>query len=188
MNFVSTIIFVGVKILLGDVIKNRRSAKGWTQGAFAKKLAVSIGYISEIETGRRMPSLNMLLSMIDLLECTPNEILEYNGREEQDVKEKAEPYLCSSGTDETIASIDRPHDADDDAGGAVQGFYLREGSEVSFGLFPQLRKAARRAVTARRPRGFLDPAQNARKRGAFRLPDFFVFAARYFASRQCAMR
>ena len=86
MNFVSTIIFVGVKILLGDVIKNRRSAKGWTQGAFAKKLAVSIGYISEIETGRRMPSLNMLLSMIDLLECTPNEILEYNGREEQDVK------------------------------------------------------------------------------------------------------
>lgn len=107
MNFVSTIIFVGVKILLGDVIKNRRSAKGWTQGAFAKKLAVSIGYISEIETGRRMPSLNMLLSMIDLLECTPNEILEYNGREEQDVKEKAEPYLCSSGTDETIASTVR---------------------------------------------------------------------------------
>ena len=93
--------------MLGDVIKNRRSAKGWTQGAFAKKLAVSIGYISEIETGRRMPSLNMLLSMIDLLECTPNEILEYNGREEQDVKEKAEPYLCSSGTDETIASTVR---------------------------------------------------------------------------------
>ena len=157
--------------MLGDAIKDLRSAKGWTQGAFAKKLEVSIGYISEIETGRRMPSLTMLLSMIDLLECTPNEILDYKGKGEQNDNR-----------------LDRPHDADDDAGGAVQGFYLREGSEVSFGLFPKLRKAARRAVTERRPRGFLDPAQNARKRGAFRLPDFFVFAARYFASRQWAMR
>ena len=52
--------------MLGDAIKDLRSAKGWTQGAFAKKLEVSIGYISEIETGRRMPSLTMLLSMIDL--------------------------------------------------------------------------------------------------------------------------
>ena len=60
--------------MLGDVIKSFRSAKGWTQGAFAKMLGVSIGYISEIETGRRMPSLPTLLSMIDLLECTPNEL------------------------------------------------------------------------------------------------------------------
>ena len=53
--------------MLGDAIKDLRSAKGWTQGAFAKKLEVSIGYISEIGTGRRLPSVTMLLSMIDLL-------------------------------------------------------------------------------------------------------------------------
>lgn len=69
--------------MLGDRIKSYRSAKGWTQGVFAEKLDVSIGYISEIETGRRMPSLTTLLSIVDLLECTPNELLGYkskNGR------------------------------------------------------------------------------------------------------------
>ena len=67
--------------MLGDMIKRFRSAKGWTQGAFAEKLHVTIGYISEIETGRRMPSLSTLISMIDLLECSPNEILEYKEKE-----------------------------------------------------------------------------------------------------------
>lgn len=93
--------------MLGDAIKDLRSAKGWTQGAFAKKLEVSIGYISEIETGRRMPSLTMLLSMIDLLECTPNEILDYKGKGEQNDKDKVEYYVGHGGTDETIASTVR---------------------------------------------------------------------------------
>ena len=97
--------------MLGDVIKGFRSAKGWTQGAFAKMLGVSIGYISEIETGRRMPSLPTLLSMIDLLECTPNEMLEYKGRSNEKEKEKEEvklPGVESVGiTDETIASTVR---------------------------------------------------------------------------------
>ena len=93
--------------MLGDAIKDLRSAKGWTQGAFAKKLEVSIGYISEIETGRRMPSLTMLLSMIDLLECTPNEILDYKGKGEQNDKDKVEYYVGHGGTDEPIASTVR---------------------------------------------------------------------------------
>lgn len=93
--------------MLGDAIKDLRSAKGWTQGAFAKKLEVSIGYISEIETGRRMPSLTILLSMIDLLECTPNEILDYKGKGEQNDKDKVEYYVGHGGTDEAIASTVR---------------------------------------------------------------------------------
>ena len=98
--------------MLGDVIKGFRSAKGWTQGAFAKMLGVSIGYISEIETGRRMPSLPTLLSMIDLLECTPNEMLEYkersNEKEKEMEKEVKLPGVDSVGIkDETIASTVR---------------------------------------------------------------------------------
>ena len=97
--------------MLGDVIKGFRSAKGWTQGAFAKMLGVSIGYISEIETGRRMPSLPTLLSMIDLLECTPNEMLEYKERSNEKEKEKEEVKLTGVDSvgikDETIASTVR---------------------------------------------------------------------------------
>lgn len=95
--------------MLGDVIKGFRSARGWTQGTFAKMLGVSIGYISEIETGRRMPSLPTLLSMIDLLECTPNEILEYKekGKKDERREEKYENAEGAGISDETIASTVR---------------------------------------------------------------------------------
>lgn len=82
--------------MLGDKIKSYRSAKGWTQGVFAEKLDVSIGYISEIETGRRMPSLATLLSIAELLECTPDELLGYKG------KKGGKSAFSGEETDETI--------------------------------------------------------------------------------------
>ncbi|MDD7649046.1 helix-turn-helix domain-containing protein [Cloacibacillus porcorum] len=60
---------------IGLNIKKLRGKKGWTQAVFAEKLDVSIGYISEIETGRRMPSFKRINKMIKLLCCTPNELL-----------------------------------------------------------------------------------------------------------------
>ena len=68
--------------MLGERIKEFRSARGWTQGVLAEKLDVSIGYISEIETGRRTPSLSTLLTIIDLLGCSPNDIFEFQVKRE----------------------------------------------------------------------------------------------------------
>ena len=72
----------GGVLMLGERIKEFRSARGWTQGVLAEKLDVSIGYISEIETGRRTPSLSTLLTIIDLLGCSPNDIFEFQVKRE----------------------------------------------------------------------------------------------------------
>ncbi|MDO5116618.1 MAG: helix-turn-helix transcriptional regulator [Synergistaceae bacterium] len=66
--------------MLGDKIKEFRSAKGWTQSVLAEKLDVSVGYISEIETGRRTPSLATLVTIIKLLDCSPNDIFEFSSK------------------------------------------------------------------------------------------------------------
>lgn len=81
---------------VGDKIKSYRSSKGWTQGVFAEKLDVSVGYISEIETGRRVPSLATLLSIAELLECTPDKLLGYEG------KKGKKTARIGEGADETV--------------------------------------------------------------------------------------
>lgn len=60
---------------IGENIKRLRAGKGLTQAVFAEMLDISIGYLSEIETGRQMPSSKKLFKMMELLECTPNEMI-----------------------------------------------------------------------------------------------------------------
>lgn len=60
---------------IGENIKRLRAGKGLTQAVFAELLDISIGYLSEIETGRQMPSSKKLFKMMELLECTPNEMI-----------------------------------------------------------------------------------------------------------------
>lgn len=64
--------------MLGDTIKRLRSDKNWTQDDLADRLYVSTGYISALETNRRVPSLPTVLKLIELLECEPNELFEYD--------------------------------------------------------------------------------------------------------------
>ena len=63
--------------MLGERIKEFRTAVRMTQEELAEKLFVSVGYISEIETGKKSPSLQLLVQIIDLLGCSPNELFEY---------------------------------------------------------------------------------------------------------------
>lgn len=88
--------------MLGEKIKEFRSEKRWTQSILAEKLDVSIGYISEIETGRRTPSLSMLLTIIDLLECTPNDIFEFPVKKEDSLCTKCEFSNVDDTVKETI--------------------------------------------------------------------------------------
>lgn len=60
---------------IGENIKKLRAGKGYTQAVFAEMLEVSTGYLSEIETGRQTPSSKKLFKMMELLECTPNELI-----------------------------------------------------------------------------------------------------------------
>jgi len=68
--------------LLSDRIKLYRVAKRLTQDELAEKLYVSTGYISEIETGRRTPSLPLLVKLFELLDCSPNDLFEYEDKKD----------------------------------------------------------------------------------------------------------
>ena len=69
--------------MLGERIKAFRTAVRMTQEELAEKLFVSVGYISEIETGKKTPSLQLLVQIINLLGCSPNELFEYKEKDDK---------------------------------------------------------------------------------------------------------
>ena len=69
--------------MLGDRIKQFRTAKRFTQEKLSEELDVSTGYISELETGRRTPSVPMVLRLAELFECSPNDLFGYADNEDK---------------------------------------------------------------------------------------------------------
>ena len=52
---------------IGKKIKNLRIEKGMNQGTFAKKLGVSIGYVSQVESGDKCFNLKRLEEVSEIL-------------------------------------------------------------------------------------------------------------------------
>lgn len=60
---------------IGVQIKRMRKSKGMTQEQLAEKTGVGITHISHIETGRSVPSLEMIISFINAFGCSADELL-----------------------------------------------------------------------------------------------------------------
>lgn len=60
---------------IGAQIRRMRKAKGMTQEQLAEKAGVDVTHISHIETGRSIPSLEMIISFINALDCSADELL-----------------------------------------------------------------------------------------------------------------
>lgn len=58
----------------GYRLQQIRLAKNMTQEALAYEIEKTPHYISDIETGKRKPNLNTLISLIEALGTTPNEL------------------------------------------------------------------------------------------------------------------
>lgn len=52
-------------LTLGEKIKKLRTARGYTQRAFARELGISAGYLSQLEMGLRKPSRELVRRMAD---------------------------------------------------------------------------------------------------------------------------
>jgi transcriptional regulator with XRE-family HTH domain len=65
-----------IKSKLGKRIRALRIAKGWSQVEMADLLAMNRGYLSEIETGKKDPSLTMLKTLADGLSVPLSMLLE----------------------------------------------------------------------------------------------------------------
>lgn len=59
----------------GQLIRQRRKRLGLTAAQLAKKVLCSKSYISKLETGKRKPSVTMLLRLCQALECAAIDIL-----------------------------------------------------------------------------------------------------------------
>ena len=60
--------------LIGKRIQIIRRKKGYTQQEFAEKIGLSTNYLSDIERGKSSPRLDKLVSIINTLECTADDI------------------------------------------------------------------------------------------------------------------
>ena len=60
---------------IGMRIRSARLAKKMTQEKLAEAVGVGVTHISHIETGNTIPSLQLLIDIINTLECSADEIL-----------------------------------------------------------------------------------------------------------------
>lgn len=61
----------------GSAIRHFRQEKGLSQEALADRLDTSPPYISMLESGKRYPSIEMLLRIANALETRPGDILNF---------------------------------------------------------------------------------------------------------------
>lgn len=68
--------------MIGENLKRIRKQRGFTLKAIAKAVDSSIGYIYELETGSKIPSLSMLQKLAVALDAPVGDLLGVDGKTE----------------------------------------------------------------------------------------------------------
>ena len=63
------------KLTMGDRIKETRKKRGLTQESLAEKLDISIEYVSQIERGMKIPSMQMFIRLVEVLDVSADYLL-----------------------------------------------------------------------------------------------------------------
>ena len=63
-----------IEQIIGNRIQKLRKAKGYTQQTFAESIGLSTNYLSDIERGKSSARLDKLVSIINSLECSADDI------------------------------------------------------------------------------------------------------------------
>ena len=64
-----------IRVRLGKRVRKLRLERGWTQVEMAEMLGVDRSYLSEIETGKKDPSLRVLKTIADGFKLTLAQLL-----------------------------------------------------------------------------------------------------------------
>lgn len=59
---------------LGSNLRQFRLRRGLSQAEIAEKIPVTVTYYSDIERGRKLPAINILLSLADILDVSLDEL------------------------------------------------------------------------------------------------------------------
>lgn len=62
----------------GNNLKLRRKEIHMTQEVFADRLGLSVNYISGLERGTRLPSMPVFMKMLEILDTSPNTLLNFS--------------------------------------------------------------------------------------------------------------
>lgn len=81
---------------LGKRIRESRIKKGYTQQNLAEQADIGVMYLSEIERGIKMPSLNIFIKIIDVLDVSADYIL-------RDELPSGKEYICMEITEKLLA-------------------------------------------------------------------------------------
>ena len=65
--------------LLGENIRLLRKAKSLTQAELAQRAGLSVSFLGHIERGTRILSLDTLITLADILDSSPDRLLNYQG-------------------------------------------------------------------------------------------------------------
>lgn len=63
------------KLTMGDRVKETRRKQGMTQEQLAEKVDVSLEYISQIERGLKMPSMQVFVKLVEVLDASADYLL-----------------------------------------------------------------------------------------------------------------
>ena len=83
------------RVALGKRIRESRIRKGYTQQDLADRAKIGVVYISEIERGLKMPSLNIFIKIVDALDVSADYIL-------RDELPSGKEYICTDVTEKLL--------------------------------------------------------------------------------------
>ena len=87
--------FILERAALGKRIRESRISKGYTQQDLADRAEIGVVYISEIERGIKMPSLNIFIKIVDALEVSVDYVL-------RDELPSGKEYICTEITEKLL--------------------------------------------------------------------------------------
>jgi len=87
--------FVLERVALGKRIRESRISKGYTQQDLAERAEIGVVYISEIERGIKMPSLNIFVKIVDALDVSADYVL-------RDELPSGKEYICTEITEKLL--------------------------------------------------------------------------------------
>lgn len=61
----------------GEKLRGKRKEHGMTYQELADKCHINHGYIRQLESGKKLPSMQLLFTICDVLETSPNYLFEY---------------------------------------------------------------------------------------------------------------
>jgi transcriptional regulator with XRE-family HTH domain len=64
-----------IRVVLGNRVRSLRLKHGWTQVDLAEMLGIDRSYLSEIETGKKDPSLRVLKTIADGFQLSLSQLL-----------------------------------------------------------------------------------------------------------------